>query len=137
MESREAWTGEMLLITVDRVLWVRGKMMKNKANGPGKCLVSHMFRELPTITVYGSAHWFGREVSRGVHGSSSVEDWFSVRCFLEKPEAKLERGIWESSGHRVDVGAGAVVRGGGGRTGGTRAGGTEGVVRWGGERCEL
>ena len=43
------------------------------------------------------------------------------------------------SGRRVDVGAGEVVRGCGGRiaVGGTRFGGMEGAARWGGEVREV
>ena len=39
-------------ITIDRVLRARGKMMKNKANGPADCLVTEMLQCLSIETVY-------------------------------------------------------------------------------------
>ena len=39
-------------ITVDKVLRARGKMLRNKANGPADCPVTEMLRCLPTETVY-------------------------------------------------------------------------------------
>ena len=34
------------------------KMMKNKANGTGNCLVTEILRELPMETVFEITHWF-------------------------------------------------------------------------------
>ena len=45
-DSLVAWRMKKVEITVDRVLRARGKMEKNKANGPGDCLVTEMLREL-------------------------------------------------------------------------------------------
>ena len=39
------------VITVGKVLWARGKMLSNKANGPADCLVTEMLQCLPTETV--------------------------------------------------------------------------------------
>ena len=40
--GREAWEGKEMKITVGRVIRARGKMMKNKANGPSDCLAREM-----------------------------------------------------------------------------------------------
>ena len=59
-DSLVALLGRQTQITVDRVLRARGKMMKNKANGPADCLVTKMLQCLPTETVFEVAHWFGK-----------------------------------------------------------------------------
>ena len=49
--SREAWGMEKAKVTVDKALSAWAKMMKNKANGPGDCMVSEMLWELPMESV--------------------------------------------------------------------------------------
>ena len=39
------------MISVDKVLRARGKMLRNKANGTADCLVTEMLRCLPTETI--------------------------------------------------------------------------------------
>ena len=50
-DSSVALRGRRIQITADRVLRARGKMMKNKANGPADCLVTEMPQCLPMETV--------------------------------------------------------------------------------------
>ena len=59
-DRRVALQGRRIQITVDKVLLARGKMMRNKANGPADCLVAEMLRCLPTETVYEVAYWFDK-----------------------------------------------------------------------------
>ena len=51
-----ALQGRRIRITIDRVLRARGKMMKNKANGPADCLVTEMLQCLLVETVYEVTH---------------------------------------------------------------------------------
>ena len=53
-----ALQGRRIQITADWVLRARGKMMKNKANGPADCLVTEMLQCSPLETVYEVTHWF-------------------------------------------------------------------------------
>ena len=48
------------MMSVDKVLRARGKMLGNKANGAADCLVTEMLRCLPTETIYEVAHWFAK-----------------------------------------------------------------------------
>ena len=52
----------------------RGKMMKNKANGPLDCLVTEMLQCLPMETVYAVTHWFEKGVQRRMSGSRGAEN---------------------------------------------------------------
>ena len=66
-------------------------MLLNKANGPADCLVTEMLQCLPTETVYEVAHGFDQRF-RG--DCSAPEAWKVPRfVFLEKPDAKLEKGL--------------------------------------------
>ena len=47
-------------VTVDWVMRARGKNMKEKAHGPGDCLVSEILWELQMKIVYEITHWFGK-----------------------------------------------------------------------------
>ena len=57
-DRRTALQGRRIQITVDIVLCARGKMMRNKANGPAGCLVSEMLQCLPAEAIYEVAYWF-------------------------------------------------------------------------------
>ena len=63
------------MITVEKVLRARGKMLRNKGDGPADCLVTEMLLCLPTETVYG-----------GVESSTP-------RVPQKKTDAKLEKGL--------------------------------------------
>ena len=43
-DRRVAQQGRRVMITVDKVLWARGTMLRNKANGPADCLVKEMLQ---------------------------------------------------------------------------------------------
>ena len=80
-----------VMITVDKVLRARGKMPRNKANGPADCLVTEMLQCLPTDTVHEVAHWFDK---RFWGECRAPEAWKVLRLvFLKKPDAKLEQGL--------------------------------------------
>ena len=64
-------------ITVERVLRARGKMMKNKANGPADCLETEMLQRLPMETVYEVTHWF-ENVSRECAGLQRRGKFFAT-----------------------------------------------------------
>ena len=79
-----------MTIAVGKVLRARGKMLRNKANGPADCLVTEMLLCLPTETVYEVAHWFER--FRGE--CRAPEAWKVLRLvFLKKTDAKLGKGL--------------------------------------------
>ena len=59
-DSLVALQGRQIHFSVDRVIRVRGKMMKNRANGPADCLVTEMLQCLTTETVFEVAHWFDK-----------------------------------------------------------------------------
>ena len=88
---RVALQGRRIQITVDRVLRARGKMMRNKANGPPGCLVTEML-QLSTETVYEEAQWFDKRLKGECR---APEAWKILRLvFLnKKPDAKLEEGL--------------------------------------------
>ena len=78
-----ALQGQHIQITVDRVLRARGKMMKNKANGPADCLVTEMLQCFPTERERGGV--LVREaVQRGVPSLKGVDN--SSACV--SPEAR-------------------------------------------------
>ena len=88
-----ALQGRRVAITVDKVLRARGKMHRNKANGPADCRVTEMLQCLSTETVYEVAHWFDKRF-RGE--CRAPEAWKVVRLvFLIKKKlgAKLEKGL--------------------------------------------
>ena len=86
-----ALQGRRIQITADWVLRARGKMRKNKANGPADCLVTAMLQCLPMETMYEVAHWFEKRF-RGE--CRAPEAWKVLRLvFLKKPDAKLEKGL--------------------------------------------
>ena len=71
-----------VMITVDKVLRARGKMLRNKAIGPAGCMVTEMMQGLPTETVYEAAHWFDKRF-RGE--CRAREAWKVLRLvFLKK-----------------------------------------------------
>ena len=77
-----ALQGRRVAITVDKVLRARGKMLRNKANGPADCRVTEMLQCLSTETVYEVAHWFDKRF-RG--GCRAQEAWQVLRLvFLKK-----------------------------------------------------
>ena len=90
-DRRVAVQERRVTITVDKVLRARGKMLRNKANGPADCLVTEMLQCLPTETMYEVAHWFDKRF----HGECRApEAWTVLRLvFLGKPDAKLEKGL--------------------------------------------
>ena len=60
----------------------RGKMLRNKANGPADCRVTEMLQCLSTETVYEVAHWFDKRF-RGE--CRAPEAWKVLRLvFLKK-----------------------------------------------------
>ena len=86
-----ALQGRRIQITVERFLSARGKMMRNKANGPADCLVTEMLRCLPTETVFEVAYWFDK---RHKGECRAPEAWTTLRLvFLKKPDAKVEKGL--------------------------------------------
>ena len=87
-----ALQGRRVAITVDKVLRARGKMLRNKANGPADCRVTEMLQCLSTETVYEVAHWFDKRF-RG--GCRALEAWKVLRLvFLKKKtDAKLEKSL--------------------------------------------
>ena len=48
-DRRVALQGRRGTSTVDKVLRARGKMLRNKANGPADCLLTEMLQRLPTV----------------------------------------------------------------------------------------
>ena len=80
-DSLIALQGRRIQITIDRVLRARGKMMRNKANGPAGCLVTEMLQVLPMETVRGHAR-FRDTVQRGFPGPRGVEN--STPVFSQK-----------------------------------------------------
>lgn len=89
-DRRVAPQGRRVTITVDKVLWTRGKMLRNKANGPSDSLVTEMLRgnTLVRQALQRRMPW-----SRGVENSSPV--------FRKKPYAKLEKGLQRVLGDRT------------------------------------
>ena len=84
-DRRVAQQGRRVMNTVDKVLRARGKMLRNKANGPADCLVTELPRCHLTETDYEVAHWFDKR---------APEAWKILRfVFLKKPNAKLEKGL--------------------------------------------
>ena len=90
-DRRAAFQGRRVTITVDRVFRARGKILRNKANGPADCLVTEMLQCLPTERVYEVAHWFDKRF-RGE--CRALEAWKVLRLVIFKePDAKLEMGF--------------------------------------------
>ena len=80
-----------MTITVDKVLRVRGKMLRNKPNGPADGLVTEMLQCPPTETVNEVTHWFDKRFKGECR---APEAWKVLRLvFLKKPDAKLEKGL--------------------------------------------
>ena len=71
--------GRQMQIAVDRVLRARGKIMKNKVNGPADCLVTEMLQCVPTETVYEVAHWFDKRLGDNI--GLQRRGRFFVLCF--------------------------------------------------------
>ena len=69
--------------TVDRVFRAHGEMKKNKANGPGDCLVTEILRELPRETVHEITHWFGKDSEGNVE--LQQRGTFNALFVLKKP----------------------------------------------------
>ena len=65
--------GRRAQITVDRFPRARGKMMKNKTDGPADCLVTEMLQCLPTETVERGGVLVRQSVQSRVPGSRSVQ----------------------------------------------------------------
>ena len=86
-DRRVALHGRRVAITVDKVLRARGKMLRNKANGPADCLVTEMLQCFPTETVYEVTHWFQGEY-RALKARKTLR-----LLFLKKPDARLLSGI--------------------------------------------
>ena len=59
---------------VDRVLRARGKMMKNKANGPSDWLVTGMLHELPMQSLYEITHWLWKKIQERMSCPCSVDN---------------------------------------------------------------
>ena len=90
-DRRVALQGRWVTITVDRVLPARGKMLRNKANGPARSLVTEMLQCLPTEIVHEVVHWFDKRFEGECR---ATEAWTILRLvFLKKPDAKLEKGL--------------------------------------------
>ena len=90
-DRRVAPQGRRVQITVNSVLRARGKVLRNKANGPTDCLVTEMLQCLPTETVYVVAHWFDKRFKGECR---APEAWTILRLvFLMKLDAKLEQGL--------------------------------------------
>ena len=90
-DRRGTLQGRRVTITVDKVLRARGKMLRNKANGPADCLVTEMLQCLPTETVYEVAHWFDKRF-RGECRAPEARKILRL-VFLKKPDTKLEIGL--------------------------------------------
>ena len=93
IRSRLAWQGRRVDITVGRVLRARGKMMKDRANGTGDCLVTEMLQDLHMEAVYEITHWFEKRFRRECRAS---ETW-KVLVFLKRPDARLEKACADSA----------------------------------------
>ena len=88
---RVALQGRQVTISEDKVLRARGKMLRNKANGPADCLVMEMLRCLPTETVHEVAYWFDKRFKGWCRAPQA---WKVLRLvFLKKLDAKLEKGL--------------------------------------------
>ena len=83
---------------VDKALGAPEKMMKNKTNGPGDCLVSEMLQELPVEAVYEITHWFGKRFRGECRAPAAWKILHLV--FLKKSDAKFEEGIRSSGPSR-------------------------------------
>ena len=70
-DRQEALQVHRVTMTVDRVLWARGKMLRNKVNGPDDCLVTEMLQCLPTAIVYEVAHWFDKRFKGECHAQEA------------------------------------------------------------------
>ena len=92
-DLRVALQGRLIQITVDGVLRARGKLMRNKANGPADCLVTEMLRCSPNETENEVAYWFDKRFK----GECRAPDARKVLrlVFLKKPDTKLEKGLRE------------------------------------------
>ena len=78
------------VVTVDRVLRARGKMMKNKANGPSD-LVTEMPQNLPMEAVDEVTH--GRKAVQGsVQRLGESYDW----CSLKNQTPNLKNDVADS-----------------------------------------
>ena len=79
------------MITVNKVLRARGKMLRNKANGPADCLVTEMLQCHPTRP---GARWpFGSTNGLKASVAPRRRGKFYASCSSNKPNAKLENGL--------------------------------------------
>ena len=72
-------------LTVDRLLGAWGKMMKNKAHGPGDCLVTEMLRELPMESQRTGSHTGLRKHSdenAELQQRGQFHGWYSSRSLM-------------------------------------------------------
>ena len=75
---------------LDKVLRARGKMLRNKSNGPSDCPVTEMLQCLSTEAGNEVDHWFDMRF-RGE--CRALEAWKVLRLvFLKKTDARLEKG---------------------------------------------
>ena len=81
-DSLAALQGRHVQITVDRVLRARGKMMKNKANGPADCLVTEC---LPTETAYEVTHWFKKRFQGECRVPKAWNSWACASQEARRP----------------------------------------------------
>ena len=62
LPREKALQGRLVTITMDKVLLARGKMLRNKANGPADHQVSEILKCLATETVYEVPHWCDKRI---------------------------------------------------------------------------
>ena len=63
-DSAVAFHCRRVLITVNRVLRARGKMLRGKSNGPADCLVVEMLSCQHTKVIFEVTHWFQKKFQR-------------------------------------------------------------------------
>ena len=84
-----ALQGRRKRITIDRVLRARGKIMKNKANGPADCLVTEMLQCSPMETAYQVTHSFEKRFSGECRAQ---EAWTNFTWYFSRsPTPSLKR----------------------------------------------
>ena len=73
MRNRERWLredseGSKREVTIDMVLRTRARRRRDKANGPGDCIVGEMLFELH-LEVVARGHWFPNTLANVQHRS--------------------------------------------------------------------
>ena len=89
-DRRVALQEREVTITEDRVLRARGRVPRNKANGPADRLETEMLQCLPTETAYEVTHWFDKRFKGECRAPEAwkVDGTVTIRFFVASLDVK-------------------------------------------------